>query len=142
MADDRVFRVPRHAKLRNVEAFELVLLTDTHALHRIHEGEDDVGCAEAPQGAERGAAELADELARIAVEQSGHALAGTPEIRRRPHAVPSGAVGAVGKESDAHGAKPAAVPVDRDGPAGVVDLDDPFIEENPQADDDARQDAN
>src|SRR4029453_7443336 len=71
------------------------------------------------------------------VEETGDPLPRGAEIARRPYAVPTGSIGTVRENADANRAEPAAVSVDRDGAARIVDLEDALVEEHAQADDDA-----
>src|SRR5712692_10620452 len=136
-----VLRVCEHPELGDVEAFKLHLFADAQWVEGVHQREHHVGEAEHVDYHQRGSAKLRQELPVVSIEQAGYPLASLAEIRRRADTVPAGAVGAIGKEADTDGAQPAAVPVHRDGPTGVVDLEHALIAEDPQADEDAGQNA-
>jgi hypothetical protein len=128
-----VFGIAGHAELWHVQAFLFCLGGYAHAFCFVHAPEDYVGCAEGPDGVERCSHELAEELAGIAVEQAGDALAGVAKICGGADAVPARAVGAIGEDADADRAQPAAVAVDGDGAAGIVDFQHAVVEENAAA---------
>src|SRR5580700_10219539 len=69
---DRVFGIARHAELGDVETFLFHFRRYSHALRLIDDPEDSVGCTERPDGIESCSHELAEELTRIAMEQTGH----------------------------------------------------------------------
>ena len=86
--------------------------------------------------------ELNPELARIAVNQSGHSLARMPQVAGRAHSVPPGTVGAVGENADADRAQPAAVSVNGNRAAGVIDLQNSLVEQDAAANQGSGQHAN
>ena len=95
-------RIGQHAELRHVQAFELDLLArPASAGSALTTLKTTNVQAEGVDGAERRAAELQQELRRVAVEQPGDALPGLAQIRGRADAVPAGAVGAVREDADA-----------------------------------------
>src|SRR5262249_32955699 len=128
-------------ELWHVEAFELDFRAHPHRSDRVDDLEHEEGCAERPGDAQRRADELADELARVAVEQSRHALPGGAEIARRADSGPAGAVGPVGEAPEADAPEPAAVAMHRDRATRVIDLEDALVEQHPHADDDTGDDA-
>jgi hypothetical protein len=76
---------------------------------------------------------LAQELTRVAVKKASHALAGSSQVGSRSDTIPSGAVGAVRKNTDANGAKPPTVAVDRDRATRIIDFQNSIVEENTEA---------
>src|SRR5580658_5330280 len=76
---DRVFGIARHAELGDVETFLFHFRRYSHALRLIDDPEDSVGCTERPDGIESCSHELAEELTRVAMQQTGHALACAPQ---------------------------------------------------------------
>src|SRR5712692_177683 len=116
--DYRVFGITRHAEFRNVETFFFHFRRNAHAFHFVHGPEDKIGCTESPDRIQSCTHKLAQELPRITMEQTCYALACVAQIRRSSHTVPSRAISAVGKDADANGAEPSAVPMDRNRATG------------------------
>src|ERR1019366_2508585 len=98
-------------------------------LDLVHHREDHISRAERPQRAQRGPAELAEELAGIAMQQARNTPARASQIGRGADAVPAGTVSAIGEDADAHRSQPAAESMHRNGAAGVVDLGHTLVEE-------------
>src|ERR1700688_1516377 len=82
-SNHRVLRISRHAKLGNVQAFLFHLWRHSHAFRFVYAPEDSVGRTERPGSVQSCSHELAQELSRITVVQSRHALSSVAEIRRR-----------------------------------------------------------
>src|SRR5262249_49918456 len=141
-SDDYVFRVGGKTELGNIEPLELDLGRYAQALHRIDELEDDEGCAEGPGDAQRCAEDLADELAHVAVQETGDPLTGCAPVGGYADPIPSGAICPVGEDAEQHGTEPTAVAMYGDRAAGIVDLQHAFVEENAEADDDSGEKAN
>src|ERR1700728_104215 len=127
-----IFGIAQHAKFRHVQAFQFHFLADAHRAPRVHGFKNNKGCAESVNREQSSAAELHYELRPIAVKQAGYALAGFPEIRRCAHTIPADAVGTIGENSERDGAEPATISVNRNRSAGIIDLENSFIEQNAQ----------
>jgi hypothetical protein len=76
---------------------------------------------------------LAQELTRVAVKNASHTLAGSSQVGSRSDTIPSGAVSAVRKNTDANSAKPPTVAVDRDRATRIIDFQNSIVEENSEA---------
>src|ERR1039457_4162728 len=96
--DQGVLGVGVHAEFGDVQAFAFHFGRDAHGFDFVHSLEDGVSAAEGPQRAERSAAELAEELSGIAVEQAGDSLAGVPQVAGRTDSIPTRAISAVGED--------------------------------------------
>ena len=131
---DQIFGITRHAEFGHVQPFLFDLGRHAHDLILLTTEKTQRRCPEGPERAKGRPAKLHQELARVAVEQAGDALAGVAEIVGRADAVPSGAVSAVGKNADANRAQPAAIAVDGNRAAGIVDLEHAIVEEHAEAD--------
>jgi hypothetical protein len=138
-SNDRVLRIARHAKLGNVETFFFHLRRYPHAFRFVDAPEHSVGCTERPDGVQGCSHELTPELAGIAVEQAGHALAGSPQVGRCSYAIPSRTINPVGKDSDADRPEPSALTMHRNRTTGIIDLENPLIEEHAAANQASRQ---
>ena len=96
-------------------------------LHGVDDAKHDERRAEGPGDIHARANELGEELLRVAVQQAGHSLPGLAEIVAGSDAVPAGAIRAIGKQAKAEDSPRSAEPVDRDGSARVIDLEDAFV---------------
>src|SRR5262249_15003212 len=132
-----VFGIRQAAELGQIEAFELDFLRDAHAPDGIHDFEHRERNAKGPSDVYCGPKQLNFELSEIAVEQTGHALAGFAQVFAGAHAVPSGAIFASCEETDAQTAEGSAITVHRNCAAGIVDFKDTLVEEHAAANDNA-----
>src|SRR5262249_9037112 len=119
--------------------FELDVSLDPKRASAVDQREDRVSESERVRHAQRGACELNEKLRRVTVQQPCNALAGPTKILDGADAVPSDAVRAGGKNPARKRAQPAAVAMDRNRSARVIDSENSIVEEHAAADQDAGQ---
>src|SRR3990172_9290506 len=113
--------VSEHSHFRTVETFDLDFLVDSNRCDEIADFKPHVGHHEAEHRYYHTIDDLHEELGKIAIEQTAHAVGAIELNHLFPHhTVPACAVRSIGKDPDRQHAPEAVDAVDRDRTDGIV----------------------